>query len=492
MDKFDIYNDIATRTGGDIYVGVVGPVRTGKSTFIKRFMEDMVVENIADFNARIRAIDELPQSADGKTIMTTQPKFVPNEAARVDFRDNLSVNVRLIDCVGYLVDGAIGVSEGGKERLVRTPWSEREIPFSEAAAIGTERVIREHSTVGILVTTDGTVTGLERGAYVEAEERVARELKAYGKPFAIVLNSREPYGDAAQKLRANLAEKYGVTVIAKDVINMVEADMTEILESVLMEFPVKLIDAVGPAWLQALKVDSDIIKDLSATLRNLSDSVVKMSDAENAVSAFEESEYFVSPKISVIDAATGRIEISLETVPNLFYKVISEECGEPLEDDFKLLSYMKQLKGAKEGYDKIKAALESVNETGYGVVMPSMSEMTLEEPVIVKQGGQFGVKLKASAPSLHVMRVEVETEVSPLVATEQQGEELVKSLLEQFEDDGKSIWDTNIFGKSLSALVNDGMNKKLNAMPEEARLKMRRTLQRIINEGRGGVICILL
>ncbi|MDR2634764.1 MAG: stage IV sporulation protein A [Clostridiales bacterium] len=492
MDKFDLYNDIATRTGGDIYVGVVGPVRTGKSTFIKRFMEDMVVENIADFNARVRAIDELPQSADGKTIMTTQPKFVPNEAVRVDFRDNLSVNMRFIDCVGYLADGAMGVSEGGKERLVRTPWSDREMPFSEAAAIGTEKVIREHSTVAVLVTTDGTVAGLERGAYVEAEERVMRELKALGKPFVTVLNSRDPYGENAQKLCAGLAEKYGVTVLVKDVINMNETDMTEILEGILMEFPVKLIDAAGPAWLQALNSENDIIKDLSRAMRGLADNVIKMSDAANAVGSFSESEYFKPPQISEIDAASGRIELSLATIPNLFYKVISEECGEPLENDFKLLGYMKQLKGAKEGYDKIKAALDSVAETGYGVVMPSMGEMTLEEPVIVKQGGQFGVKLKASAPSLHVMRVEVETEVSPLVATEQQGEELVRSLLDQFEGDGKSIWDTNIFGKSLNALVNDGMTKKLNAMPDEARLKMRRTLQRIINEGRGGVICILL
>ncbi|HPD01863.1 MAG: stage IV sporulation protein A [Christensenellales bacterium] len=492
MDKFDLYSDIAARTGGNIYVGVVGPVRTGKSTFIKKVMEGMVVENISDSNDRVRAVDELPQSADGKTIMTTQPKFVPNEAVKVSFRENLDVNLRLIDCVGYMVDGALGVAEGGKERLVRTPWFEEEIPFSKAAEIGTEKVIKQHSTIGILVTTDGTVTNIERGAYLEAEARVVKELKEIGKPFAIVLNTREPSSDNAKALAAALNEKYDAPVVIKDVLNMTEDDITEIMESVLLEFPVKLINGITPEWMKALDVGCDIIKELIKILSDIAENVVKMRDTDKIAEKFEDFKFFKRPAVGTMDTAVGHVDITLEPADGLFYQVASEECGIDVTDELKLLTSLKRLRIAKDSYDKIKAALDDVEDTGYGVVMPTMEEMELEEPEIVKQNGQFGVRLRASAPSLHILRVDVDTEVCPIVGTEQQGEELVKSIIDQFEGDSKAIWDTNIFGKSLSVLVNDGMTAKLNAMPEEARVKLRRTLGRIINEGRGGVICILL
>lgn len=492
MDKFDLYSDIATRTGGNIYVGVVGPVRTGKSTFIKRVMENIVVENISDENVRARAVDELPQSADGKTIMTTQPKFVPNEAVRVDFRDNLAVNLRLIDCVGYMVDGALGASENGKERLVRTPWFEEEIPFARAAEIGTEKVIKNHSTIGLVLTTDGSITELERAAYVAAEERVISELKELGKPFAIVLNSTNPDSPETQALATALSEKYDSPVLAKDVLKMTENDITDILESVLLEFPVKLIDCTTPDWIKALSIANVVIKALLSLVEGLSNKIVKVKDLDLLPSVFEETEYFKAPVVGELDTATGRVEIKLEPVDGLFCMVASEECGIDIKDELKLLRHLRSLGVAKASYDKIKIALDEVDEKGYGVVLPSMDEMQLEEPQMVKQGGQFGVRLKASAPSLHIMRVDVETEVCPVVGTEQQGEALVRSMLEEFEGDSRSIWQTDIFGKSLSVLVNDGMTAKLNAMPEDAQTKLRKTLGRIINESRGGVICILL
>ncbi len=489
----DIYKDISERTGGDIYIGVVGPVRAGKSTFITAFMEKLVLGNIADEYERERMTDELPQSASGKTIMTTQPKFVPGEAVKVKLADNIEVNVRLVDCVGYMVDGATGHLEDDKPRMVKTPWSDEEIPFTEAAEIGTKKVISEHSTVGVVMTSDGSIsTELPRSAYVPAEERAVSELKALGKPFVIVLNSTMPESAETSKLAASLTEKYGAATVAMDVLHLSEQDITRLFEQLLMEFPIRRIDFGMTKWLQALPAENAIIADLSAKIREKTAHMERMRDFSSALDMTEGSEYFESISADRIDLGTGTVTFSVKARDDLFYKALSDECGESIADEFALMSIMKQLVFAKKEYDKLAAALEEVKETGYGVVTPSLDEMTLEEPEIVKQGSRFGVRLKASAPSLHIMQVDIEAEVSPIVGTEQQSEEMVKSLLSEFETDPKGIWETNMFGKSLHMLVNEGLNNKLNAMPPDAQKKMRRTLSRIVNEGKGGVICILL
>ncbi len=492
MDKFNLYEDVATRTGGDIYLGVVGPVRTGKSTFIKRFMELLVLPGIEDKNKQKRALDELPQSADGKTVMTTQPKFVPAEAVSVRIGENMDAKVRLIDCVGYMVDGAIGNTEGDKVRMVKTPWSNEEMPFAKAAELGTQKVIKDHSTIGIVVSTDGSVTDLSRPMYIEAEQRVVDELKSIGKPFAVVLNTRTPDAPDTLKLRDALAERYGVAVIAKDVLNMTIDDAFEILESILLEFPVKLLDAEIPDWLRALSSTSGVIGYLLEKLAAATEKVVKMSDVKGVEKVFADSPYLDSCEVSSLDMGKGRIVLTMTVKEELFYKVLSETCGKTIDSDFGLMSYVRELTAAAESYNKIKTALDEVAVRGYGIVTPSMDEMVLEEPEIVKQAGRFGVRLRASAPSLHIMRVDVNTEVNPIVGSEAQSEELVKYLLSEFENDPKGIWQTNMFGKSLESLVNEGLNGKLLAVPEEAHLKMRRTLGRIINEGKGGMICILL
>lgn len=492
MTKISLYEDIATRTGGSIYVGVVGPVRTGKSTFIQKFMETFVLDKIDDKNKRQRAVDEMPQSADGKMIMTTQPKFVPEEAVRISIADNISVKVRMIDCVGYLVEGALGHREGEKARLVRTPWSEQEMPFEKAAETGTEKVIREHSTIGVLVTTDGSIADIKRNDYIKAEERVVAELKSLSKPFVIVLNSATPDKDSTVQLAADLRQKYGVPVVLKDVLNMQESDITEIMEQVLLQFPVKLIDAVAPSWIQALSADSPIIKEIIAVLSKAADGIVKMADSDKIEGLFGSSEFLDAPLAVNMDMGKGTVTVELAIKPDYFFKALSSECGRNIDDDFMLFSYIKLLRHAEAEYSKLKDALAEVYATGYGVVTPAVSEMVLEEPVMVKQGGQYGIRLKASAPSLHIMRVDVETEVSPIVGTEQQSEDLVKSLLTKYEGNKSGIWETNIFGKSLNALVNEGLNNKIQAMPLDARAKMRKTVSKIVNEGRGGVICILL
>lgn len=492
MDKFDLYRDIATRTGGDIYVGVVGPVRTGKSTLIKQFMQQVVARGIKNDDARKRAIDEIPQSADGKTIMTTQPNFVPNEAVKVAVSDSLSVNMRLIDCVGYMVDGALGGEEDGRERMVSTPWSEDEMPFSKAAEFGTEKVIREHSTIALAVTTDGSFTDIPRDDYIEAEERVVRELKECGKPFAIILNTSRPDAEQSLKLKERLEEKYDAPVIIKNALDMEEQDISEILETILLEFSVKIIDFELPRWVQALPLDNEVISELIAAVKELGEGVVKMKDYEDLDKYFENAEFWKLPDRVELDAGKGRIQIALSPKEDVFFKVLSEECGVEIADDFELLSRLKELSAAHEKTSKLLSAIEQVESLGYGVVLPTMDEIELKEPELLKQGQQYGVKLRASAPSLHIMKVDVETEVSPIVGTEEQSSELVNSMLADFENDKQAIWDTNIFGRSLSSLIADGINNKLLGVPAEAEIKLRKTLGRIVNEGKGGVICILL
>lgn len=492
MENYSLYEDIAKRTGGDIYVGVVGPVRCGKSTFITNFMQSLVVPNIKDINSKERTIDELPQSADGKTIMTTQPRFIPNEAVKINIDEKVEMNVRMIDCVGYLVEGALGHEEGEKPRMVKTPWTEEEMPFEEAAELGTKKVIDEHSTIGIVMTTDGSITDIPRSSYVQAEERVVRELSAQGKPFVIVLNSKKPNAEETKKLANSLYAKYQIPVVTKDVAKLSEKDVEEIFEKILLEFPIKTLSVKMPEWLQALPFEHPIITNIISEIEKFGQDANKIGQIDRTNVAFLENEDFEPVVVSTIKMGEGKIFFEITPKPQLFYRVLSEQCGTEIKDDFHLISYIKQLAFAKKEYDKIKVALEEVKEKGYGVVMPAIEDMSLEDPQIVKQGSKFGVKLKASAPSLHIMSVDIETEVNPIVGSQAQSEELVKYMLDEFEQNPKAIWETNMFGKSLSSLVNEGINSKITTMPLEAQRKMRKTLGRIINEGKGGIICILL
>ena len=492
MEEYNIYSDIGARCGGDIYIGVVGPVRTGKSTFIKKFMELLVLPNITKEHSRIRAQDELPQSAAGRTIMTTEPKFIPNEAVEIMLSDNAKMNVRMIDCVGYIVDGAMGDTEDGQVRMVHTPWSDTEMPFGKAAEIGTEKVIREHSTIGLVITTDGSVTDIEREGYVEAEERVIRELQEINKPFIVLLNSTNPGGAKCMALKKDLEEKYGVSVMPVDCANLGAADINAIIEGVLFEFPITEISIDIPKWVTALDDENEIKKGLyNKVCENLS-AIEKIRD----VSPFAESiggfEFAERAEIDSINLGNGTVKMSITAPAGLFYKVLSDETGFEISDEGNLMSLMKDLSVAKKNYDKLEYALHEVSETGYGIVSPSIDELRLEEPEIVKQGGKFGVRLRASAPSIHMIRADIETEVSPIVGTEKQSEELVHYLLSEFEVDPKKIWESNLFGKSLHELVNEGLHNKLSLMPKDAQSKLRDTLQKIINEGSGGLICIIL
>lgn len=491
MEKYEIYEDIKTRTNGDIYIGVVGPVRVGKSTFITEFMKKLVVPNIEEKNNKKRTVDELPQSADGKTIMTTQPHFVPNEAVKIKVA-NVEMKVRMIDCVGYVVSGVMGHTEDDKPRLVKTPWSEEELPFEEAAELGTDKVINEHSTIGVVVTTDGSVTDIPRNSYVEAEERVVAQMKASGKPFVVVLNCKNPNSNEAKKLSTALGQKYDVPVVAMNALEMKEEDVDKVIEGVLMEFPVTSVKVTMPEWLRALDFESEIISEIASEMKKLSANLNKLSDADKNQIAFAESASFEPITVSKIEAGNGTVTFSVIPKDGLFYQVLSKECGYEIVDDFQLVSYIKELAVAKVEYDKFKGALEEVKQTGYGIVEPRREDMELGEPEIIKQGNRYGVKIKASAPSLHIMRVDVETEVTPIVGNEDQSQDLAKNLVEQFEVDPQSIWDTNILGKSLYSLVGDSINSKIVLMPVEAQRKMRKTLSRIVNEGKGGVLCILL
>lgn len=491
MENYTIYEDIANRTNGDIYIGVVGPVRCGKSMFISKFMKNLVIPNIKNKHSKERAIDELPQSAEGKTIMTTQPNFVPNEAVNI-MVGPVQMKVRMIDCVGYMISGALGHEENLKPRLVKTPWSKDEMPFEEAAEIGTRKVIEEHSTIGLMITTDGSITDISRESYVDAEQRIVEELKQSKKPFVVVLNTTKPQAEETIRLQESLKEKYSVPVLAVDVSKLNEENVEEIFENVLSEFPIKSFKARFPKWLEALPYDDDIIQEIRNELISYGENARKIGELDRTKIAFLNNDNFEPLVVNEVLMGEGAICFDIVPKPNLFYKVLSKQCGIEIDNDFTLVKHIKELAHAKVEYDKLADALKQVEETGYGIVSPKIEEMTLEDPQIVKQGTRFGVKLKASAPSLHIMKVDVETEVSPLVGTQQQSEELCKYLMDEFEKNPSSIWNTNMFGKSLHTLVNDGINSKIVQMPFEAQRKMRKTLSRIVNEGKGGIICILL
>lgn len=490
LEENNIYQDISKRTNGDIYLGVVGPVRVGKSTFITKFMENLVIPNIDDENVKVRTIDELPQSADGKTIMTTQPKFVPSEAVNIKV-DNIAMNVRLIDCVGYFVAGALGNQEGEKPRLVKTPWSDEDMPLERAAEIGTEKVIKEHSTVGVVMTSDGSFGELGREAFLEGEQRVVSELKEMNKPFVVVLNTVSPHSQESKKLAGELSQKYGVSVLPMDVVNLSIENINEVFVNLLKEFPIVSLEIDLPLWMQALPFDNSLIQSVVGEFRDFSENIFKIGDVKQC-KLFSESEDFDEVTASAIKLGEGKICFELRSQSKLFYKVLSEQCGMQIDDEFHLMSQIKDLAVAKKEYDKLKDALSCVEETGYGVVNPKVTDMVLDEPIVVKQGGRYGVKLHASAPSLHLMKVDIETDISPLVGTEEQTNDFVKYLQSEFENNPQSLWNTNVFGRSLSDLIADGIKNKLNGMPSDAQRKMRKTLTKIVNEGKGGIICILL
>jgi len=492
LDRNTIYRDIAGRTDGDIYIGIVGPVRTGKSAFIKRFMELAVLPEIASETRRERLRDEMPQSGAGKTVMTTQPRFVPDEAIELPLDENVTARVRLADCAGYLIDGALGMEENGESRMVRTPWYEHDIPFEQAAEIGTRKVIDEHSTIGLVVTTDGSFTSLPRSAYEEAEARVVRELKALGKPFAVVLNAAEPRSSAVQALSSSLQDLYGVPVQPVRVPDMTEEDLKSILGGILMEFPVREAVIRLPGWIGALPQGHPLYRQILDTITGAAKEMRKMSDAPALSVAMAHMDGAQEADLRLSHLNSGTLEYEMRLREGLFYEILGQSCGQQIDGEERLFALMTELAFAKREYDRVAEALSAARATGYGLVSPSTDEMRLQEPQIVKQGGRFGVKLKATAPSLHLIRVDIETEVSPIVGSEQQGEELVKFLLSEFETDPKQLWQTDIFGKPLSQLVREGLSGKLARMPDTTQDKMREALEKIINEGNGGMICILL
>lgn len=491
MDN-SIYNDIAKRTDGNIYLGVVGPVRSGKSTFISRFMSNLVIPNITDEFRRERANDELPQSSAGKTIMTTEPKFVPEEAAAIELPGGVKMNVRMIDCVGYIVPSAIGYIENEAPRMVMTPWFDEEIPFNMAAEIGTQKVINDHSTIGIVVTTDGSITDIPRSEYEAAEERIISELNEINKPFVVLLNCEKPDSPQSRELAKNLSEKYGSEVIPLSCIDLTEEKILEILGTVLLKFPVNEVKIHMPRWITSLGKDHWLKKDVFGCIKSAAANIVGINDIKTAADAISECEYIKRAVSEDVDLGTGSGTIDITLQNELFYKILGEATGLELNSENDLMPCMIELASIKRKYERVKNALEEVEATGYGIVLPQMDELTLEEPEIIKQGGKYGVRLKASAPSIHMMSANITTEINPIVGSEKQSEELINYLLTDFEENPTKIWESNIFGKSLSDLVNEGLHNKLNRMPNDARMKLQETIQRIINDGCGGLICIIL
>ena len=492
MEERNIYHDISERTNGDIYIGVVGPVRTGKSTFIKRFMDTIVIPNIDGNYRRDRAIDEMPQSAAGRTIMTTEPTLVPAQSVTVNIEGNASFAVRMIDCVGYIVPSALGYVENDMPRMVMTPWYDEPIPFNMAAEIGTKKVITEHSTIGLVVTTDGSISDIPREEYEEAEERVISELKEINKPFIVLLNSTYPNAEETLSLANSMQKKYEVPVLPVNCLELEEGEIRTILSKILFEFPVKEIKVDMPHWVSSLEKEHWLRASLYTTIQQAAGKITRIREIESVVKEVTTCEYVAFAKTSTVDLGTGHARITVGLQANLFYKVLGEKTGLDIEDEGALLDCMMRFAEMKKKYDKIKDAYDEVQNTGYGIVMPGIEELSLEEPEIIKQGGKYGIRLKAAAPSIHMMKTRITTEVTPIVGSEQQSQELVMYLLKEFQENPGKIWESNIFGKSLHELVNEGLHNKLYRMPVDARDKVRETIERIINEGCNGLICIIL
>ncbi|WP_028400480.1 stage IV sporulation protein A [Ectobacillus panaciterrae] len=492
MEKIDIFKDIAERTGGDIYFGVVGAVRTGKSTFIKKFMELVVIPNIKNEADRQRAQDELPQSAAGRTIMTTEPKFVPNQAVSIHVEEGLAVNIRLVDCVGYTVPGAKGYEDENGPRMINTPWYEEPIPFHEAAEIGTRKVIQEHSTIGVVITTDGTIGEIPRRDYIDAEERVVNELKEVGKPFIMIINTVQPYHPDTEQLRQNLIEQYDIPVLAMSVEGMREGDVLNVLREALYEFPVLEVNVNLPSWVMVLTENHWLRQSYQEAVQETVKDIKRLRDVDRVVWQFSQYEFIDRASLAGIDMGQGVAEIDLYAPDELYDQILKEVVGVEIRGKDHLLKLMLDFAHAKTEYDQVADALKMVKQTGYGIAAPALADMSLDEPEIIRHGSRFGVKLKAVAPSIHMIKVDVESTFEPIIGTEKQSEELVRYLMQDFEDNPLSIWNSDIFGRSLSSIVREGIQAKLSLMPENARYKLKETLERIINEGSGGLIAIIL
>lgn len=492
MDRFDIFHDIAERTKGDIYLGVVGPVRTGKSTFIKKIMELLVIPHIKSEAERERARDELPQSGGGRTIMTTEPKFIPNEAVDLNIRDNVKFKIRVVDCVGYSVEGALGYEEENGPRMVISPWFEHEIPFQEAAEIGTRKVISEHSTIGLVVTTDGTITDIPRKNYLAAEERVVKELKEINKPFIIILNSTQPESSETRNLSEQMSAKYDVPVLPVDAAELGQEDILNLLQEVLYEFPVKEVNIQLPKWIEELAIKHWLREKFEQAVLNTVEQVKRLRDIEKAIEDLAGYDFVEHVTLKDMDLGNGLATVKMSAKGELFYQILEEVSGFSIKGEPDLIKLLKDLAFAKKEYDKIADALEEVRDTGYGIVTPKTEEITFEEPELVRQGNKLAIKLRAIAPSLHLIRTDIKAEVSPVVGTEKQCEELIKYLTDEFEKDPAKIWQSDFLGRSLNDLVRDGIQNKLYKMPENAQMKLKETLEKIVNEGSGGLICIIL
>lgn len=490
MTNTNIYQNITARTGGDIYLGVVGPVRTGKSTFIKRFMDVMVLPQMEDSAAKKRTVDELPQSAQGKTIMTTEPKFIPREAVSLQLEDDVTAKVKLIDCVGYLIDGVNGHMEDGNERMVKTPWFDHEIPFAKAAQIGTEKVIREHATIGILVTTDGSFTDIPRENYVPAEERTVQELKKIGKPFVVLLNTPKPHSNASMQMSRKMKETYGVSVLPVNCEQLKQEDICRILQEALYEFPVTELDFYLPKWVEMLPISHKIKAAAIAEARRILEQAEQMKDIAGVV--FEpENEEISSIRLEVTDLACGTAKICFQVDEHYYYENISELAGVPIHGEYELISLLRELSEKRDAYAQVADAMESVKRTGYGVVSPSMDEISVEEPELIRHGNQYGVRLKASSPSIHMIQANIETEIAPIIGSEEQAKDLV-SYIKENQNTSEGLWKTNIFGKSLGELVEDGIRRKITMMDEESQQKLQDTMKKIVNDNNGGLVCIIL
>jgi len=492
LERVDIFKDISKRTNGDIYLGIVGAVRTGKSTFIKKFMELVVLPNIGEESERERAHDELPQSAAGKTIMTTEPKFIPNQAVSIHVDEGLDVNVRLVDCVGYAVEGAKGFEDENGPRMINTPWYEDPIPFHDAAEIGTRKVIQEHSTIGVVVTTDGTIGDIPRSDYVDAEAKIVDELKEVGKPFIMVINSTKPSSQDTELLRQELSEKYDMPVLSMSIESMTEHDVYNVLRESLYEFPVLEVNVNLPSWVMVLKEDHWLRENYQEAIQETVKNIKRLRDVDQIVGEFSDFEYIERANLAGMEMGEGVAEIDLHAPDHLYDQVLKEIVGEEIRGKDHLLKLMQDFAHAKREYDQVAGALQMVKQTGYGIAAPTLEDMVLDEPEIIRQGSRFGVRLKAVAPSIHMIKVEVESEFSPIIGTEKQSEELVRYLMQDFEEDPLSIWESDIFGRSLSSIVREGIQGKISLMPENARYKLKDTLERIINEGSGGLIAIIL
>ncbi len=491
IKDFNIYRDISERTGGDIYIGVVGPVRTGKSTFIKQFMDHLVLPHLQDKFLKNRARDELPQSSGGKMIMTTEPKFVPEEAVQLEM-DNINFKVRMIDCVGYTVPGAIGYEDEGKPRMVSTPWYDKEIPFQEAAEVGTQKVINEHSTLGLVVTSDGSFGDIARHNFVLAEERVIKELKEIGKPFIILLNSTNPAAEETQELANTLSKKYNIAVEPVNCLEMQEADINRVLHKILYEFPIREVVINLPVWTNKLPKDHWLREGWNKTIFNSIQPINKIRDIDSLINDLADDETTRDVYLEQIQLGDGQISIAVGLLDNLYYDIIEEFTGLKAKDQGDLLELIGELSHAKREYDRISDALKSVREKGYGIVTPDLSEMEFAEPEIIKRGNRFGVKLQASSPSIHLIRADIKAEVSPVVGTEKQSEKLISFIQQDLDEDPAAIWDTEFLGRSLHDIVQEGISNKLYRMPDSAQNKLRNTIEKIVNDGSGGFICIIL